>query len=144
MCINSSIQKPFYQILSLRLKVRGLTAALKKRLTRLLHLFKGNIKIPRINLYKGLYESIRQSFDHLIAPYTQKCTHSRELQRATKCVHDALLKKEALSPLPALRGLGRSSRPLWVIILTQHTYSRIARITSRLLAFISQSPSLLI
>ena len=53
---------------------------------------------------------------------------SGNYRRATICVHDALLHSgEALSPLPALRGSGRTSRPSWVIILTQHTCSRIAR-----------------
>lgn len=43
------------------------------------------------------------------------------------CIHDALLIREALSPLSALRGPGRTSRPSWIIILTPHTYSLIFR-----------------
>ena len=50
---------------------------------------------------------------------------SENYRQPLNCVHDALLIREALSPLSALRGPGRTSRPSWIIILTPHTYSRI-------------------
>lgn len=54
---------------------------------------------------------------------------SGSYRRATQLCsrRPSLINREALSPLLALRGPGRLSRPSWVIILTQHTYSHIFR-----------------